>query len=69
MPVMKGKRMLTSLYIEPEVHAGLKQLSAATRVPIAVYLREAIADLLDKYSIEVESPAARGTPKVAAKHK
>jgi predicted DNA-binding protein len=50
---MKGKRRLTSLYIEPEVHAALRQLSAQTRVPQAVYLREAVADLLDKYHVKV----------------
>ena len=48
---MKGKRVLTSLYIEPDVHRALKRLSEETRVPIAVYLREAVSDLLAKYKV------------------
>ena len=55
---MKGKRVLTSLYIEPEVHRALKCLSEETRVPVAVYLREAVSDLLRKYKT-----AARGSSK------
>jgi predicted DNA-binding protein len=55
MATMKGKRILTSLYIEPEVHAALKGLSELTRVPIAVYLREAVADLLTKYNAKVRA--------------
>jgi predicted DNA-binding protein len=51
MATMKGKRILTSLYIEPEVHRALKRLSEETRVPIAVYLREAVSDLLAKYKV------------------
>jgi predicted DNA-binding protein len=58
MATMKGKRILTSLYIEPEVHAALKALSEQTRVPIAVYLREAVADLLGKYKVKI--PGRRG---------
>lgn len=55
MPTMKGKRILTSLYIEPEVHTALKGLSEQTRVPIAVYLREAVTDLLAKYDVKVRA--------------
>ena len=46
---MKGKRVLTSLYLDPPAYEELKKLSAETRVPAAVYLREAIEDLLAKY--------------------
>jgi len=55
MPTMKGKRILTSLYIDPEVHLALKKLSKETRVPAAVYLREAVDDLLKKYDVEMEN--------------
>ena len=55
MPMMKGKRVLTSIYLDPPMHADLKQLSAVTRVPIAVYLREAVSDLLTKYRAEARS--------------
>jgi hypothetical protein len=59
MATMKGKRILTSLYIEPEVHAALKGLSQETRVPIAVYLREAVTDLLAKYNVKAIVPRAK----------
>lgn len=56
---MKGNRVLTSLYLDPPAHAALKQLSEETRVPVAVYLREAIADLLAKYDVKVAKPKAK----------
>ncbi len=56
MPMMKGKRVLMSLYIDPEAHAALKQLSKDTRVPAAVYLREAVDDLLKKYKVKIFKP-------------
>jgi hypothetical protein len=59
MATMKGKRILTSLYIEPEVHVALKGLSEETRVPIAVYLREAVTDLLTKYNVRVTQPKGK----------
>jgi predicted DNA-binding protein len=59
MATMKGKRILTSLYIEPEVHSALKGLSEQTRVPIAVYLREAVSDLLAKYKVKVGGRARK----------
>lgn len=59
MSTTEGKRVPTSLCLDPPMHADLKQLSAATRVPIAVYLREAVSDLLPKYRAEVRR---RGKP-------
>jgi predicted DNA-binding protein len=53
MVTMKGKRVLTSLYLDPEVQADLKRLSAYTRVPVAAYLREAVADLLKKHAADL----------------
>jgi predicted DNA-binding protein len=50
---MKGKRVLTSLYLDPPVNEDLKRLSAVTRIPMAVYLREAVDDLLKKYAKEL----------------
>ena len=46
MATMKGKRILTSLYLDPSVADELRHLSAGTRLPQAVYLREAVAPLL-----------------------
>jgi predicted DNA-binding protein len=48
---MKGRRVLTSLYVDPSVHEALKRLSEDTRIPVAVYLREAVDDLLKKYKM------------------
>jgi predicted DNA-binding protein len=50
MATMKGKRVMTSLYIDHAMHKALKTMSEQTRVPIAVYLREAVADLLIKHA-------------------
>lgn len=52
MVTMKGKRVLTSLYLDPPVHKALRQLSETTRVPAAAYLREAVEDLLKKYGVK-----------------
>lgn len=49
MATMKGKRVLTSLYLDPAIAEELKQLSATTRIPQAVYLREAVDLLLSHY--------------------
>ncbi|MGH8317783.1 MAG: ribbon-helix-helix domain-containing protein [Terriglobia bacterium] len=57
MVTMKGRRVLASLYLDPPVHKALRQLSETTRVPTAVYLREAVADLLKKYG--VKAPGGR----------
>ena len=40
---------LQSLYLEPEKAVLLDELSAETRIPKAVLLREAVDDLLVKY--------------------
>jgi hypothetical protein len=53
MATMRGKRELTSLYLNPEVIADLRRLSAHSRIPVQAYLREAIDDLLKKYAAAV----------------
>lgn len=54
MATMKGKRVLTSLYLDPPAYEALKGLSESSRVPVAVYLREAIDDLLAKHKVKVK---------------
>jgi hypothetical protein len=49
MTTFKGKRVLTSLYLDPAIADELRKLSATTRVPQAVYLREAVDLLLAHY--------------------
>jgi predicted DNA-binding protein len=46
----KGKRTPITSYYEPVAAEQLKRLSEATRIPQAVYLREALDDLLKKYA-------------------
>lgn len=50
MATMKGRRVLVTAYLDPEVNEDLKALSKSTRVPMAAYLREAVNDVLKKYA-------------------
>jgi len=59
MATLKGKRVLTSLYLDPPVAEELKRLSAVTRVPQAVYLREAVDSLLAHYRRVADGVAGR----------
>ena len=47
----KGKRTQVLGYYEPGTVKQLQLLSKLTRVPQSVYLREALDDLLRKYSV------------------
>jgi len=47
--VGKTTRTAQPLYLDPDKAQLLNELSAETRVPKAVYLREAVDDLLTKY--------------------
>jgi hypothetical protein len=62
MATMKGKRVLTSLYLDPDVAERLKELSRATRVPQAVYLREAVEQMLSHYSHTFDLIARKENP-------
>lgn len=46
----KGNQTAITGYFDPDVAEQLKKLSETTRVPQAVYLREALDDLLKKYA-------------------
>jgi len=59
MPETRGKRIMTNVYLDPPVVKELKALSERTRVPMAVYLREAIADLLKKYAVPRKKKATK----------
>jgi Ribbon-helix-helix domain len=49
-PAKVGKQIRLISYYRPEAFDQLKRLSAATRIPQSVYLREALDDLLKKYA-------------------
>lgn len=51
-----GSRAMVSVYLDPPVLEALVELSARTRVPQAEYLREAVADLLNKYKVRIAKP-------------
>lgn len=66
MPPQKvGHQVRIISYYSPEAFAKLKRLSEDTRIPQSVYLREALDDLLSKYS--ATSPSAGGQKKKRAK--
>jgi len=46
----KGNQTAITGYYDPAAAKRLKALTDATRVPQAVYLREALEDLLKKYA-------------------
>lgn len=52
MATKKGNRAAVTIYIDPESLESLKKLSEDTRVPQAVYWREALDDLLEKYKVK-----------------
>ena len=56
-----GKKVLRSVYLESEQMERLKRLSATTRVPQAVYIREGLDLVMKKYEkrIQAEKPGRR----------
>lgn len=50
---MARKKISTTIYITPEQNERLKLLNKRTKVPIAVYIREGIDMVLDKYKDEL----------------
>lgn len=55
----RQRRIMTPLYLDPEQKAALTELSKTTRVPAAVYMREALADLLAKYAKTLKRGGAK----------
>lgn len=53
----KGSQVQVMGYFSPDAVKELKRLSAATRVPQAAYLREALDDLLKKYATTLRKAA------------
>jgi Ribbon-helix-helix domain len=56
-PSKHGNREKLMGYYSPEAVAQLKRLSEITRVPQAVYMREALDDLLKKYAATLRKAA------------
>ena len=49
-----SNRVMIPAYLDESVKEKLDRLSKLTRVPVAVYVREAIDDLLEKYTEKPE---------------
>ncbi len=58
-----GNKVLRSIYIELEQLEKLKQLSQETKVPQAVYIREALDLMLQKYAHHLGPEAPTGNNK------
>ena len=60
-----SKKALRSVYLDSEQVERLKNLSAITRVPQAVYIREGLDLVMDKYEKKKKkSKAVRGSKNV-----
>lgn len=53
MAKLRGNRIESAIYLDPPAHHALKKLSEDTRVPVSVYQREAVSDLLAKYKVKL----------------
>jgi Ribbon-helix-helix domain len=53
------KRVFTGVYFDRAQHDALRALSDKTRVPLAVYLREAVDMLLAKYGVKAATRRTR----------
>jgi predicted DNA-binding protein len=56
MATMKGKQIITNVYLDPEVYDALKELSAKTGAPMAFYIRKAVDRTLAENGIKVGKP-------------
>jgi predicted DNA-binding protein len=66
---MAERKISTALYLTPEQHEAMKLLSGHTKVPMAVYLRDAVDMVIQKHAPEIEAaraaaalPVTEGTP-------
>ena len=57
MATLKGKRTMTSVYLDPIKLDALKRLSTATGRPMAEHVREGVDLVLDKYNVDVPLPS------------
>ena len=59
MPTMKGKQVITNVYLDPEVYAALKKLAAATDIPMAHYLRKGVALVLKEAGVKLPKKSTK----------
>ncbi|MFB3081900.1 MAG: ribbon-helix-helix domain-containing protein [Gammaproteobacteria bacterium] len=56
---MKGRRVVVSVYLDPEQKTALDKLSKTTRVPVAAYLREGVDLVLSRYKKQLRGGRKR----------
>lgn len=54
MKPKRDRRIMMPVYFDPAQKVALMELSKTTRVPAAVYLREAVDMLLKKYAKQLK---------------
>ena len=59
-----GKRVMTSVYLDPSKLDALQRLSDATGRPMAEHVREGIDLVLDKRGAEIHPPSVTPTRKM-----
>lgn len=67
MASVKGKRVMTSVYLDPIKLDALKRLSDATGRPMAEHVREGVDLALEKYGVDVPLPKIARAKKVGRK--
>ena len=53
MAFVRGKQVLMSVYLRPEVHTALKVLAAETGIPVSRLLRDAADKVLEEHGVKV----------------
>jgi len=59
MATMKGKQVITNIYLDPGVYAALKKLSVDTGASMSFYLRKAVDKVLAEHGVKVSKPKAK----------
>jgi predicted DNA-binding protein len=57
---MSRRKVSTGVYMTPEQEAAIRALAAKTRVPMAVYIRDGIDLVLQKYAANDAQKSAAG---------
>jgi predicted DNA-binding protein len=53
MGTVKGRQIITNVYLEPDVYAALKRLSESTGAPMAHYLRLGVQKILAEHGVRI----------------
>jgi predicted DNA-binding protein len=59
MATMKGRQVITNIYLDPEAYAALKKLSADTGASMSFYLRKAVYKVLAEHRVKIGKPKTK----------